>query len=43
MMDHPKIRKIYGLFEDQKNVYLILEYVEFKTLSNYIKNHNLSE
>ncbi len=25
-MNHPNILKLYGFFDDQKNIYLILEY-----------------
>lgn len=36
-LDHPHILKLYHCFEDNENVYVILEYAETGNLYQYIK------
>lgn len=35
-LDHPNIVKFYGFFEDEENIYLILEYISGGTLFDYL-------
>lgn len=35
--DHPNILKLYGFFDDEEHVYLILEYMEEGTLYSQLK------
>ena len=43
-LDHPNIVKYYDFFEDEENIYIIMEYLEGCTLKQYIKkNENILE
>lgn len=35
--DHPNILKLYGFFDDEENIYLILEYMEEGTLYSQLR------
>lgn len=36
-LNHPNILKLYGVFNDEENIYLILEYMEEGTLYSVLK------
>lgn len=36
-IDHPNILKLYGVFNDEKNIYLILEFMEQGSLYSQLK------
>ena len=36
-LNHPNILKLYGVFDDEEHIYLILEYMEDGTLYNQLK------
>lgn len=36
-LNHPNILKLYGVFHDEENIYLILEYMEEGTLYSALK------
>ena len=38
-LDHPNIVKYYDYFEDEENIYIIMEYLEGCTLKQYIKKN----
>lgn len=38
-VDHPNIVKIYEIFKDYKNLYIVMEYVEGKELFEYVVEH----
>ncbi len=37
-LTHPFILKIYGVFDDDQHIYLIMEYLQQGCLFNYLKN-----
>lgn len=37
--NHPNILKLYGFFDDQEHIYLILEYMEEGTLYSHFKKN----
>lgn len=39
--NHPNILKLYGVFNDQENVYLILEYMQEGTLYSQLKKKKI--
>lgn len=39
--NHPNILKLYGIFSDATNVYLILEYMEEGTLYSLLKKKKI--
>ena len=41
-LNHPNIVKLYGHFEDNVNVYLLLDYVRGENLYNYMKTHKIN-
>lgn len=42
--DHPNIVKIYEIFKDSKNLYIVMEFVEGKELFDYVvERHKLKE
>ena len=42
--DHPNILKLYGIFDDTENIYLILQFMEQGTLYSKLKKiKSLSE
>jgi len=42
-LDHENIIKLYEVFESEKTVYLVMEYVESKTLGDVIKRSDFKE
>lgn len=41
-LDHPNIVKLYELFQDDENYYLITEFILFSTSINFSKKHSFS-
>jgi len=39
-LNHPNIVKLYGVFCDEENIYLIMEYCSDNHLSKFIRQRN---